>query len=77
MSGALLKSVILALVGVTIQLVLFLLKRGKTRRLDLLKKKEEEEAKERLRLMEEEWAQQQAKDERTPDFIQPPSHNTS
>jgi hypothetical protein len=34
MSGALLKSVILALVGLTIQFVLFLIKRGKARRLD-------------------------------------------
>lgn len=70
MSGALLKSVVLALVGVTLQLVLFLIKRGKARRLDLLKKQEEEARKEKLRLMEEEWSRQQLEEEKVPDFIQ-------
>ena len=55
MSGALLKSVVLALIGVTLQFVLFLIKRGKTRKLDLLKKQEEEQLLEKHRLMEEEW----------------------
>lgn len=55
MSGALLKSVVLALIGVTLQFVLFLIKRGKTRKLDLLKKQEEEQLLEKQRLMEEEW----------------------
>lgn len=70
MSGALLKSVVLALIGVTLQLVLFLIKRGKARRLDLLKKQEEEARKEKLRLMEEEWSRQQLEEEKVPDFIQ-------
>jgi hypothetical protein len=34
MTGALLKSVILAFVGLTLQFVLFLIKRGKARRLE-------------------------------------------
>lgn len=55
MSGTLLKSMVLALIGVTLQFVLFLIKRGKTRKLELLKKQEEEEIKEKQRLMEEEW----------------------
>lgn len=49
------KSVVLALIGVTLQFVLFLIKRGKTRKLDLLKKQEEEQLLEKQRLMEEEW----------------------
>jgi hypothetical protein len=55
MSGALVKSVILAAIGLALQFILFLVKRGKARRLEEIKKKEEEEAKERMRLMEEEW----------------------
>ena len=55
MSGALLKSMVLVLIGVTLQFVLFLIKRGKTRKLDLLKKQEEEQLLEKQRLMEEEW----------------------
>jgi hypothetical protein len=55
MSGALVKSVILAAIGLTLQFILFLVKRGKTRRLEEIKKKEDEEARERMRLMEEEW----------------------
>lgn len=47
MSGALLKSVILVFVGLTIQFVLFLIKRGKSRRLEQIRKQEEEEALER------------------------------
>jgi len=47
MSGALLKSVILAFVGLTIQFVLFLIKRGKSRRLEQIRKQEEEAARER------------------------------
>ena len=55
MSGALVKSVILAAIGLALQFILFLVKRGKTRRLEEIKKKEDEEARERMRLMEEEW----------------------
>jgi hypothetical protein len=55
MSGALVKSVVLAAIGLALQFILFLVKRGKARRLEEIKKKEEEEARERMRLMEEEW----------------------
>lgn len=55
MSGALVKSVILAAIGLALQFILFLVKRGKARRLEEIKKKEEEDARERMRLMEEEW----------------------
>ena len=55
MSGALVKSVILAALGLALQFILFLVKRGKARRLEEIKKKEEEDARERMRLMEEEW----------------------
>lgn len=41
MSGALLKSVILAFVGLTLQFVLFLIKRGKARRLEQIRIEEE------------------------------------
>jgi len=70
MSGAILKSVVLALLGVTIQLVLFMIKRGKTKRLEEIRKREEEEAKERMRLMEEAWEKAEEQ-ERTkqPQFI--------
>ena len=44
MSGALLKSVIFAVVGLSLQFVLFLVKRRKTRKLEEIKKKEEIEA---------------------------------
>jgi hypothetical protein len=46
-SGALLKSIVLALICVALQFVLFMIKRSKTRKLDLLKKEEEEKAKEK------------------------------
>ena len=53
MSVNLFKSLILAAVGVAIQLTLFFLKRGKSKRLEELEKEEERE---RQRLLEEEWA---------------------
>jgi len=50
--------------------VLFLVKRGKTRRLEEIKKREEEEAKERIRLMEEEWKrQEEAENNKQPEFV--------
>ena len=55
MSGALLKSVIFALVGLSLQFVLFLVKRRKTRKLEEIKKQEEIEAQERQREMESQW----------------------
>lgn len=70
MSGALLGSVILAFVTVGLQFVLVLIKRGKAKRLDMLKKKEEEEAKERMRLMEEEWKKAEEKElSQRPEFM--------
>lgn len=55
MSGALLKSVIFAVVGLSLQFVLFLVKRRKTRKLEEIKKQEEIEAQERQREMESQW----------------------
>ena len=52
MSGALLKSVIFAVVGLSLQFVLFLVKRRKTRKLEEIKRQEEIEAQERQREME-------------------------
>ena len=74
MSGNLLKSVVLALVGVALQFALFLFKRRKARRLDMIEKQEEEEAKERGRIMEEQWrlAEEEQKSN-VPDFILPKS----
>jgi len=43
---------VLALVGVAIQLTLFLLKRGKSKKLEEIEKEEEEK---RKKLLEEEW----------------------
>ena len=50
---ALFKSLVLAVIGLCIQLTIFLLQRGKNRKLKELEAKEEEE---RLRMLEEEWA---------------------
>jgi len=74
MSGNLLKSVVLALAGVALQFALFLFKRRKARRLDMIEKQEEEEAKERERIMEEQWrlAEEEQKSN-VPDFILPKS----
>jgi hypothetical protein len=47
MSGALLKSVLLAVVGISLQFLLFLFKRRKTKRLEEMKRREEEEAAEK------------------------------
>ena len=70
LSGALLKSVILALVGITVQFVIFLIKRGKSRKLDLIKKQEEEEYRERERVMEEQWRLSEEEEKnRTPEFM--------
>ena len=70
LSGALLKSVILALVGITVQFVIFLIKRGKSRELDLIKKKEEEKYRERERVMEEQWRLSEEEEKnRTPEFM--------
>lgn len=52
MSVNLFKSLVLAAIGLAIQLTLFFLKRGKTRKLQEIEKKEEEE---RLKQLEEEW----------------------
>lgn len=72
MSGALLKSVIFALVGIALQFVVFLIKRGKSKRLELIKKQEEEEAREKLRLMEEEWRKSEEEaSNKVPEFILP------
>lgn len=76
MSGALVKSVILAAIGLALQFILFLLKRGKARRLEEIKKKEEEEANERMRLMEEEWkAQAEEESKKQPEFVLTASNN--
>jgi hypothetical protein len=76
MSGALVKSVILAAIGLALQFILFLVKRGKARRLEEIKKKEEEEAKERMRLMEEEWkAQAEEETKKQPEFVLSASNN--
>lgn len=70
LSGALLKSVILALVGITVQFVIFLIKRGKSRKLDLIKKQEEEEYRDRERVMEEQWRLSEEEEKnRTPEFM--------
>lgn len=70
LSGALLKSVILALVGITVQFVIFLIKRGKSRKLDLIKKQEEEEYRERERVMEEQWRLSEEEEKnRAPEFM--------
>jgi hypothetical protein len=69
LSGALLKSIVCALIGLVIQFTLFLIKRNKSKKLDQLKKQEEEEAKERLRLMEEEWKKADELATKTPDFL--------
>lgn len=52
MSVNLFKSLVLAAIGLAIQLTLFFLKRGKRRKLQEIEKKEEEE---RLKQLEEEW----------------------
>eukprot|EP00347_Sterkiella_histriomuscorum_P000379 403376088 len=52
MSVNLFKSLVLAAFGVAIQLTLFLLKRGKSKRLEEIEKEEEAE---RKRILEEEW----------------------
>ena len=70
LSGALLKSVILALVGITVQFVIFLIKRGKSRELDLIKKQEEKEYRERERVMEEQWRLSEEEEKnRAPEFM--------
>jgi Flp pilus assembly protein TadB len=76
MSGALVKSVILAAIGLALQFILFLVKQGKARRLEEIKKKEEEEANERMRLMEEEWkAQAEEESKKQPEFVLTASNN--
>jgi len=72
MSGALLKSVILAFVGLSLQFVLFLIKRRKSRKLDEIRKQEELEALERERIMEEQWKMALEKIENEkPEFVNP------
>jgi hypothetical protein len=72
MSGALLKSVILAFVGLSLQFVLFLIKRRKSRKLDEIRKQEELEAQERERIMEEQWKMALEKIENEkPEFVNP------
>lgn len=60
MSANLVKSIVLALVGLAIQLTLFLLKKGKTRRLEEIQKEEEEA---RQRELEEQWKASQIQNE--------------
>ena len=70
LSGALLKSVILALVGITVQFVIFLIKRGKSRKLDLIKKQEEKEYRDRERVMEAQWRLSEEEEKnRAPEFM--------
>ncbi|CDW82960.1 UNKNOWN [Stylonychia lemnae] len=64
MSINLVKSLVLALVGVGIQLVLFLMKRGKARRLEEIEKQEVEE---RKRQLEQEWLA--AQEESDPELV--------
>jgi hypothetical protein len=52
MSVTLFKSLVLASIGIAIQLTLFFLKKGKSKRLEEIERQEEEE---RKRLLEEEW----------------------
>ena len=50
--------------------MLFMVKRGKARRLEEIKKREEEQEQERLRLMEEEWKRQEEEEgKRQPEFV--------
>jgi Flp pilus assembly protein TadB len=68
--SALVKSVILAIIGLGVQFVLFMVKRGKARRLEEIKKREEEQERERIRLMEEEWKRQEEEEaKRQPEFV--------
>jgi hypothetical protein len=70
MSGELLRYVLMAFVGLALQLVLFLVKRGKTRRLEEIRRREEEEQKERMRMMEEEWKRQEEEEmKKGPEFV--------
>jgi hypothetical protein len=55
-SPALLKSLVLTLIGVVVQFVLFLIKRNKTRKLEQIRKEEEEE---KARILEAEWQMSQ------------------
>ena len=66
------KSVILAFVGLSLQFVLFLIKRRKSRKLDEIRKQEELEALERERIMEEQWKMALEKIENEkPEFVNP------